>query len=377
MTWAEHHRETERLTEAADIALREGRVSVANTLYVQASDSERLAFESLEPGKVRTRGVSAVGTVALAYKGQDFSAAQQLAYRFLGKETIPPFAVSEIRNIVQTIWTEQAIAAAGLKFSKDDILVAVRGGQVMTGGAPLDLILRKVEEVRAMFYRTVEMLMQIPLRIHGAPKYEVQQLFRPWLIQAPSGSYQFAVRLESPPQLELGLGTRYVPAVDEVTRKFIDILSSAASDPEHALAAAVPDEDYRKTFLKLARNLAPTGQSFSELEIKSAARPQVDGIIFAPSARKAIDETIKKTAPPAATDAGKRVTLTGVLRALHLDQDWLEVTVLDPDEKHIRIDNAGEAIDDVVGPMVNRRVKVTAEELATGKFNFGDIEPID
>jgi hypothetical protein len=183
--------------------------------------------------------------------------------------------------------------------------------------------------------------------------------------------------LESPPQLELGLGTRHVPAVDEVTRKFIDILSSAASDPEHALAAAVPDEDYRKTFLKLARNLAPTGHSFSELEIRSAARPQVDGIIFTPSARKAIDETIEKTAAPAATDPGKRVTLTGVLRALHLDQDWLEVTVLDPDEKHIRIDHAGEAIDDVVGPMVNRRVKVTTEELATGKFNFRDIEPID
>jgi hypothetical protein len=344
---------------------------------MQASDSERLAFESLEPNKARTKGISAIGTVALAYKGRDFTAAQQLAYRFLGKEIIPPFAISEIRNIVQTIWTEQAIAAAGVKFSKDDILVAVRGGQVMTGGAPLDLILRKVEEVRAMFYRTVEMLMQIPLRIRGAPKYEVQQLFRPWLIQAPAGSYQFAIRLESPRQLELGLDARYVPAVDEVTRKFIDIVSSAASDPEQALIAAVPDDGYRKTFLKLARNLAPTGQSFSELEIKSAARPQLDGIIFAPSARKIIDETIKKTAPPAAIDAGNPVTLTGILRAVHLDKDWLEVTVFDPDEKHIRIDNAGEAIDDVVGPMVNRRVKVSTQELPTGKFSFRDIEPID
>lgn len=188
---------------------------------------------------------------------------------------------------------------------------------------------------------------------------------------------QFAVRLESPSQLELGLGTRYVPAVDEVTRKFIEIVSSAASDPEQALVAAVPDEGYRKTFLKLARNLAPTGRTFSELEIKSAIRPQLDGIIFAPSARKAIGETIKKSAPPAAADSGKRIIFNGVLRAVHLDQDWLEVTVSDPEEKHIRIDNAGEAIDDVVGPMVNREVKVSARELPTGKFGFEDIEPID
>jgi len=359
------------------MAVREGRILEANALYLQASDSERQAFESLEQDKIRTRGVSAVGSVALAYKARDFTAAQQLAYRFLGNEIIPPFAVAQIRNIVQTIWTEQAIEAAGVKFSKDDILVAVRGGQIMTGGAPLDLILRKVEEVRAMFYRTVEMLMNIPLRVRGTPKHEVQQLFRPWLIQAPAGSYQFAVRLESPSQLELGLGTRYVPAVDEVTRKFFDIVSSAASDPEQALVAAVPDEGYRKTFLKLARNLAPTGRTYSELEIKSAMRPQLDGIILAPSARKAIGETIKKSAPPQAADGGKRITFNGVLRAVHLDQDWLEVTVSDPEEKHIRIDNAGEAIDDVVGPMVNREVKVSARQLPTGKFSFEDIEPID
>ncbi len=356
MSWAEHHRETERLAEAAETALREGRTDAAEDLFRQASDSEQLAFEALTPEKARTRGISAVGIVVLAYKARNFTAAQELAYRFLGKESLPPFAVSQLRNLVQTIWTEEAITAAGVKFSKDDILVAVRGGQVMQGGAPLDLILRKVEEVRAMFYRTVEMLMDVPLRIHGAPKYEIQHLFRPWLIQAPTGSYQFAVRLESPPQMELGLGTQYVPAVDEVTRKFIDIVSSAASDPGQALAIAVPDEGYRKTFLKLARNLAPTGKSFSELEIKSAIRPQLDGIVFAPSARKAIDETIKKSAPLAAPDSGDHVTFTGILRAVHLDQDWLEVTVNDPDERHIRVDNAGEAIDDVVGPMGADRV---------------------
>jgi hypothetical protein len=377
MSWAEHHRDTERFTEAAETALREGRAEAAEELYSLASDSERLAFEALTPEKVRTRGISAVGIVALAYKARNFTRAQELAYRFLGKEALPPFAVSQLRNLVQTIWTEEAIAAAGVKFSKDDVLVAVRGGQIMTGGAPLDLILRKVEEVRAMFYRTVEMLMQVPLRVRGAPKYEIQQLFRPWLIQAPTGSYQFAVRLESPPQLELGLGARHVPAVDEVTRKFIDIVSSAASDPEHALATVVPDEGYRKTFLKLARNLAPTGQSFSELEIKSAIRPQSDGIVFAPSARKAIDETIKKSSPPPAADGGERVIFTGILRAVHLDQDWLEVTVNDPDERHIRVDNAGEAIDDVVGPMINRGVKLSARRLTTGKFSFEDIEPIE
>jgi len=44
-----------------------------------------------------------------------------------------------------------------------------------------------------------------------------------------------------------------------------------------------------------------------------------------------------------------------VLRAVHLDRDWLEVTV---DKDHIRVEDVGEAIDDLIGPMVNRPVIV-------------------
>lgn len=103
MSWAEHHRETERLTEAAKTALHEGRTNAAEDLFWQASDSERLAFEALTPEKARTRGISAVGIVALAYKARKFTEAQELAYKFLGKESLPPFAVSQLRNLVQTI----------------------------------------------------------------------------------------------------------------------------------------------------------------------------------------------------------------------------------------------------------------------------------
>ena len=79
----------------------------------------------------------------------------------------------------------------------------------MTGGAPLDLILRKVEEVRAIFYRTVELLMEIPLRVRGGPGYEIQQLFRPWLFQAPAAaiSLRFDSRVLRSWSLALKRGT--------------------------------------------------------------------------------------------------------------------------------------------------------------------------
>ncbi len=68
------------------------------------------------------------------------------------------------------------------------------------------------------------------------------------------------------------------------------------------------------------------------------------------------------------------IQVRGVLRAVHLDQDWLEVATIDPaNVRHLRIDDAGEALDDVIGPMVNR--SVTIEALHRGsKYLYRDIQ---
>jgi hypothetical protein len=130
--------------------------------------------------------------------------------------------------------------------------------------------------------------------------------------------------------------------------------------------------------LKLTRNLAPTGKSFDELEIRSSVQPALGSVVFAPAARKVINDTIRKQAPLAVSEGeGEAVQLEGILRAIHLDQDWLEVTVVDGGEEHIKVWKAGDAIDDVVGPMVNRRVTVDAVRAPNGKHLFKDIQPVE
>ena len=65
-------------------------------------------------------------------------------------------------------------------------------------------------------------------------------------------------------------------------------------------------------------------------------------------------------------------SLRGILRAVHLDQDWLEVTV---DNSHLRVDRVGEAVDDVIGPMVNKAVIVRVVTDVRGRHHFRDMEP--
>jgi hypothetical protein len=60
-----------------------------------------------------------------------------------------------------------------------------------------------------------------------------------------------------------------------------------------------------------------------------------------------------------------------VLRAVHLDQDWLEVTV---ESQHIRVFGVGEMVDDVVGPLMNHQVLVHITTQANGRIIFRDIE---
>ena len=197
-------------------------------------------------------------------------------------------------------------------------------------------------------------------------------MFRPWLFQAPAGSYQFAVRVEESRQRELWQRLDK-PKVEDVTGTFFRVLRAAASDPLRELPTVVPDEQYRDAFLNLSRNLAPSPgrKSFERLEVHDASEPYEPVASFAVETRQLLNTALRKS-KPADISGEEPLTLQGILRALHLDKDWLEIATADPPD-HVRIDKAGEVLDDVIGPMVNRRVVVTAVRRGR-KYFYRDIE---
>jgi hypothetical protein len=197
-------------------------------------------------------------------------------------------------------------------------------------------------------------------------------MFRPWLFQAPAGSYQFAVRVQEPAQRELWEADR--PRIEAVTATFFNVLRAAASDPETELPTIVPDRGYREAFLGLSRNLAPTGKTFERLEVRDAGAPADPIALFAVDTRHQINAALRKVKQPRPSAVSDEpATIEGVLRAVHLDHDWLEVATAETPPAHIRVDEAGEALDDVVGPMVNRRVIVTVVRRGR-KHLYRDIE---
>lgn len=369
MSWAEHHRESERLASEAEAAARRGDIVGARGLYAKAAQSEVAALSFLGPDRARTLGITAVSAAALWYHAGDLHQAARVAHQASTLAALPSFAAAELRTLLQAIWNETAQRDAGLSFVPGQVLVSVKGGQVITGGAPLDLILDKVQTVQSLFYRTAEYLKAIPLRKLGPPSKEVQEQCRPWIFQSVPGSYQFAVAVQKPAQSDLFL--REDPGPEVLIEKFLAILKAAAEDPEEGLKEEVRDEGYRLTFLKMTRNLAPTGKVFSQMDIRGAGDQAA--VVLSPGSRRLISETLKGPSTPtgAQIDRPNSMLLKGVLRALDLDDDWLEVAV---DGKTERVKGVGEAVDDLIGPMVNREVNVRVQPGPRKSLLFVDIE---
>ncbi|MDS3862406.1 hypothetical protein RIF25_16540 [Thermosynechococcaceae cyanobacterium BACA0444] len=380
MSWLVHHTRSEEYAAQAEQLFRRQQFSRAAELYRLAAEAETNALNTLDKSKIRTIGITAVSAVSLYSKAQEFALAKRIAHKWLASELLPSFAVDELEDLLQVIRYEQSRAKSGIQFIEGEVLVSVSGGEVLYGAAPLELILRKVEQVKSLFYRTTEFLLEKPHRTRGLPGQDVKDQCDPWLFQAPAGSYQFEVRVRRQKnfeQLILGDIVDTELRVEQITKKFLEIVRATTQDPEGELIEVVPQEDYRETFLKLTRELAPpvSGKSFDQMEIKSTSDFDSQPVVLRPDTRKAIKNVLKKPeiVSPELTQHKIR-QLKGTLRGLQLDKDWIEVNI---DGKTERIYEAKE-IDDVIGPMVDRRVVVEVLERSDRppdkKYSLHDIQ---
>ena len=221
MSWTKNHEVSERMASQAQAALREGRQREALDLYARAAHAEELAVADMDTAKVRTLGISAVSAVSLYYKAAKFERAEEVAARWLGSNPLPAFAREQLRSLLQSIWSEQTRNNADVRFAQGQVLVSVQGGEVVSGGAPLDLIMDKVKTVQSLFHRTAEFLGGREHRRRGAPSQDIQDSCRPWLFQSTPGSYQFAVAIQKEYQQNF---LTPVPTPEDVAECFLRIL---------------------------------------------------------------------------------------------------------------------------------------------------------
>jgi hypothetical protein len=374
MSWDEHHSASQTYAIQADFAARGRNDQSATELYRKAAEEEVVAISELEPGKARTLAVTVVSAASLWFKSNDFGNAERFVCKWLASDQLTQFASYQLKTILQSVWNERTLRESGIQFAGGEILVRVTGGEILHGGAPLDLVSLKVDEVRNFFYRTVELLLNRPLRRRGMPSLDVREQFRPWLLQAPAGSYQFAVRIQRP--IQSSLFPLDGPQPEEVSQKVLEIIDGTVQEKSDVLEKNVPDAGYREVFLELARNLAPTGKTFGSLEMRPGSDMDAHPVLLTPEARKFVNTTIRQNKKAdTGVDEARPEEVVGTLRALNLDKDWIEIA--QPSGQHVQVHDAGDVIDDIVGPLVNHTVVVDAVRQPDGKLVFRDIQPYE
>ncbi len=364
MTWVDWHRQSEAFADEAAAAFTAGRTADALRLYGEAARHEERALGEVGSDKPRTLGVVAISATSLWYKANAWGEVERLAFATLQRDGLPEFAASELRLLVQFVWSQRAKAQAGIAFLPGEVTVSVSGGDVVVGGAPLDLIVDKVQTIQSMFYRTIEHARGMSFRTRGAAPPSIQEACKPWLFQAPPGSYQFTVAIRRPAQIDF-FEDGFRP--EEIADRFLRIVRAAGDGNEAALAEVVPEPQYRSAFLKLSRNLAPTGKTYSRLEMRIAGDSPVT---LSPESRVSIAQMLRGDAGTMAVPSQPEQSLEGVLRAVHLDKDWLVIMV---DGEPKRVWSVQQTVDDLIGPMINRVVRVRTFRRGR-KLHFVDIE---
>ena len=295
MSWLDLHRESERHASAVQLLSLKGEAETALKRYLLAARARRNRLGcggTFQEANLQHHGGQR-GRPGLQGR-EDFAQAKRLAHSSMATQILLPFAEDELQELLQTIWDEDARTQQEVNLANDHIHAALRGEQIFRGVAPFAVVERTFKRVEALLYRVAEREMHLDHRIRGNPPKEVTERYQPWIVQSVPGSYQFAITLGRPTQSQLW--PEEGPTPSEIVARSHEIITAAATYPYGDLPGIVQEADYRQTFLKIARDLAPRGGSYDSLELEHSASARL--LALTKSHREKLNGDIREMMAP-------------------------------------------------------------------------------
>ena len=370
--WLEHHRLSEDRASRADIARQRGEPEAAVALYAEAAAAETRAFDAFDGDDDQLRSILALGAASLHYKAGDLDTASRLAYGYLGRANALPHYASQMEHLLNTIRFERDWQGARLADPRTRLRFSLRGGETMHGGVPADVLEAPRRAAVALVTRAIEFGLSVAYRSAGKVNLDTLRQFRPWILQAPAGSYQFDVAVQPPAQRELM--PSHEASAESVVQSSAEILAAASQSPDAILPEIVPNADYRRAFLKIAKDLTPDDRGFRQLEVRTPSHDSP--IVLRSISREIITDAIKRLDVDADPGNEQRedLEISGILRNVHLDSEWIEVRV---DAMKHRITGFNEDLATQAGGFLNQNVILSVQRDQAGKLHFREINAAD
>jgi hypothetical protein len=223
---------------------------------------------------------------------------------------------------------------------------------------------------QSLIVRFAEASMELPYRPRGPASPALLQAVSPRVSQPTAGSFKFDLRLSKGTQGSLFQSKAADHLVDDIAQ----FLKAASIGDARFVEARVPNEQYRETILELTKSVIPTGRSIAEAGVTVrhfGEASEGEDLVLRPELRAELTALIRMVRKP---PSGKVLTIHGTLRGLQLNSEWI---IVNEGERERRIFIASEALEDVIGPMVNHAVSVEAEELAGDALRLVSIDLVD
>ena len=97
------HRDSQALSVAAEVLLKDGFEEEARSLYLRAARLESTALNQIYPDKARTRRSLAVSMVSQYYKDAAYLEAEPSARRLLDQSDLPTFVRDQLQHLLNHI----------------------------------------------------------------------------------------------------------------------------------------------------------------------------------------------------------------------------------------------------------------------------------
>lgn len=360
------HKEAMNLAEQGLIAKLANDSDRYNLLIAQAfqlekevalSQKDNITFEP-------SRSVLFRSAASLAFQANLYDEAEKLIHQALSGN--PPSEIRlELYDILKELLFKRELKAQEEQYSDDQVNLRFEGPKIGYGFAPINIIIKKLENFKKLFYRTVQRLNDFEFDLDKKTINNIHKVYPIFLSATMAGSYSVNLRFGAVEnQLQLPFEITPTEIIEDISTN----ISLVGEDNYENLSKNIKDQKFLNNFIHLSKNIAPDGKNINNVELTTKYRGK-SKIINLSRTSKEID---KLTKHQSSSPNVEKITIIGELQAAQKVKSN-EITVVDEENNSHKIVVAEELIDDIVRPHWGEKVAVTVSMKGKRK-EFNEIE---
>ena len=346
-TFNDIHNEAMDATFYALRARRRGDVDVAQALFTKALKLELAALDVMGDVGEPIYSMTYRSAATLALDCNDFRLAEKLASKALAGD--PPSDVAwELREVLEQAMLQGHLRLDGIELADDELQMSLAGASIGHGLAPIDDFVKRANGMRKLIQKVWNYVNAQEQSENGSPKS--RRSVSPDIFISPirTGSVAVTLKVGGPRQtdfVQVGGGGVVGPT--------LDVIETVATSDVEELAAAYPEDTYRRELVRLVSDIAPDGIKVTQVGFTAVSAGKERKVPLTKT-KSEMSGLIPRTTPEVRVE-----TVTG--RLLFLDgmrtNDLSSIKVLLADGTVRRIKVPAGVMDDTVLPLWGRTVK--------------------